>query len=153
MEPINQFWMVVGRMPSGRFTGQSNVAHNTLAAAEAEALRLAAKDPGTTFFALAAVYGALAQKPTAQPVPIRGAIPEPSDIIDYMEAKAAASPPAGDWITWTGGPNPAPGKTVQYRINGRPPEWSHQWHADKLFWDWRHGGGGSDITAYRVVQP
>lgn len=153
MEPINQFWMVVGRMPSGRFTGHSTVAHDTLAAAEAEALRLAAKDPGTTFFALAAVYGALAQKPTAQPVPIRGAIPEPTDIIDYMEAKAAAIPPAGEWIKWFGADNPVPGKCVQYRMGGDGPDAALWAEANSLVWHWRDGGRRSDITAFRVVQP
>lgn len=150
MEPINQFWMVVGRMQSGRFTGQSNVAHNTLAAAEAEALRLAAKDPGTTFFALAAVYGALAQKPTAQPVPVRGAIPEPTDIIDYMEAKAAVSPPADDWIEWKGGFCPV-GPAVRVKVRFADGSTNHN-QFDAAGFSWARTGGPGDIVAYRVVR-
>jgi hypothetical protein len=152
MEPMNQFWIVLGRTASGRFTGQSNVGHTTPAAAEAEALRLAAKDPGTTFFVLATVYAALAQKPTAQPVPIRGFIPEPEDIIDYMAAKAAVAATSADgWITWTGGENPVPGAMVECffaskLVPGAPVD------SAALRWDWQQGGIGGDITAYRVVR-
>lgn len=125
MEPISQFWIVLGRTASGRFTGQSNVGHTTPAAAEAEALRLAAKDPGTTFFVLATVYAALAQKPTAQPVPIRGFIPEPEDIIDYMEARAAASVrgPTAEQAALREGPGKSPlaGSAPSLVNAGLPP--------------------------------
>jgi hypothetical protein len=154
---ITKFWTVQGVSEDGSLSHHSTLKHETEESANSEALWLARKMVATTFLVMEPVLGFRTARPAAFPVfivsPQDPAQQEPSDIIDYMEAKAAASPLAGEWITWTGGPNPAPGKMVEYRMGGRPPEWSHQWPADMIIWDWRHGGGGADITAYRVVQP
>jgi hypothetical protein len=154
---ITKFWTVVSLHEDGSITNPPAQKHDTEEKATREALRLASSITTTAFLVMEPVRGFRTARPAAFPViivsPEDPAQQEPTDIIDYMEAKAAASPPAGEWITWTGGPNPAPGKTVDYRVGGRPPAYAHQWPADMLVWDWKHGGGGADITAYRVVQP
>jgi hypothetical protein len=129
--------------------------------AEKLARHEACRNVGSNFVVLGAVVAFVADPPVVRTVEVQGsdyptaAGPIAEDIIDYMEARAAAeaaSPPADGWITWTGGDNPAPGKTVQCIMGGRQPAYVAEFQADGLRWDWRHGGTGSDITAYRVVR-
>jgi hypothetical protein len=156
--PINKFWTVVALHEDGSLTSPPAQKHDTEDKALSEALRLARSITTTAFLVMEPVGGFRTARPAAMPVvivpPENPAQPEPEDIIDYMEAKAAAeaaSPPADDWITWTGGDNPAPGKIVQYRFAGTQQD-AYKWKADNLRWDWQYGGTGPDITAYRVVR-
>jgi hypothetical protein len=153
--PINKFWTVVAFHEDGSLTSPPAQKHDTEEKATSEALRLASSITTTAFLVMEPVRGFRTARPAALPVvivpPENSTQPEPEDIIDYMEAKAAASTPADGWITWTGGDNPAPGKTVQYRLAGTDQD-AHKWQADNLRWDWRYGGTGADITAYRVVR-
>lgn len=59
----------------------------------------------------------------------------------------AAQPDPDGWIPWTGGKNPAPGKTVDVRFRGSEG-------TDRQIsecWDWVHCDSGGDIVAYRVL--
>jgi hypothetical protein len=149
---IKPMWTVYG--PGGMRAQFDERTH-----AEDLARQSASESVGSTYYLLGAVAAFVADPPVVRTFDLQGSFapppaPEPEDIIDYMEAKAAAeaaSPPADGWITWTGGDNPAPGKIVQYRLAGMEQD-AREWEADRLRWDWRYGVGGPDITAYRVVR-
>lgn len=69
----------------------------------------------------------------------------------YAPAPATPTEPEPDWIRWTGGKNPAPGKTV--RVKFWPNHIAADPHpSDELFWNHHSAGDRSgDIVAYRVV--
>jgi hypothetical protein len=127
--------------------------------AEDLAKQNASKNLGIPYYVLGAVAAFVADPPVVRTVVLQGSdapapAPEPEDIIDYMEAKAAvaATSAANDWIEWFGADNPVRGKTVQYRMGGDGPEAALVGEADRLVWHWRNGGRRADITAYRVVR-
>lgn len=166
---IKPMWAVYG--PGGLVAHFDERSH-----AEDLARQSAGKSVGSVYLVLCAVTAFVADPPVVRTVAVTGSFapppaPEPEDIIDYMEAKAAASargntaeqaalregpgksPLAGnDWINWFGADNPVPGKTVLYRMGGAVPEAALVGEADRLRWHWRNSGRGSDITAFRVVQ-
>ena len=64
-------------------------------------------------------------------------------------AASLTAPPSAEpqWITHDGGPNPVPGKIVEYRLPGTGVLTSP---SDCIRWD--HQDGPGDIIAYRVTE-
>jgi hypothetical protein len=144
---IKPMWAVYG--PGGLVAHFDERSH-----AEDLARQSAGKSVGSVYLVLCAVTAFVADPPVVRTVAVTGSFapppaPEPEDIIDYMEAKAAASTPADGWITWGGGDNPAPGKIVECRLGGGV---GCMGPSEKLRWGWELGGSGGDITAFRVVR-
>jgi hypothetical protein len=54
------------------------------------------------------------------------------------------------WISWSGGPNPVPGKLVDTRFRGDPLS---EGNSDPSgMWTWEHDGDDGDIIAFRLVE-
>jgi hypothetical protein len=147
---IKPMWAVYG--PSGMLATSDGFSE-----AEKLARDEARRNVGSPYYVLGAVAAFVADPPVVRTVVLQGSdapapAPEPEDIIDYMEAKAAVAATFADgWITWTGGENPVPGAMVECffaskSVPGAPVD------SAALRWDWQQGGIGGDITAYRVVR-
>lgn len=117
-----EFWVVWNP-----YRGLPQVRHDTQAAAEAEADRLATKHPGDEFVILRAESVTKVE------------LPKP-----YRFKLGQA------WIPWIGGVRPISQGTT-FRVKYRYGEVSGVYHnAEALRW-W-HSGEGGDIVAYQVVE-
>jgi len=154
-KPINKFWTVVAFHEDGSLTSPPAQKHDTEEKATSEALRLASSITTTAFLVMEPVRGFCTARPAAMPVtilpPAPAASPEPEDIIDYMEVKAAASTPADGWIEWRGGLCPV-GPSVHVEVRFADGLTNHN-HGNAAGFSWARMGGPGDIVAYRVVRP